>query len=111
MPCLKDPAKLSFVLLKHPNSSLPDIPTESNRLTANRMLRVKKVLQFLSEKLGVLLDPNCCGEKKVDSDGKRWHVKLYCNGKLINYRMTLASIKYVICKGGSSDLIFYYLEQ
>jgi hypothetical protein len=75
------------------------------------MLRVKKVLQFFSEKTGVLLDPECFGDKSGDDGEKRVYVDLFCNGKLINYRMTLASIKYVVCKGGSSDLVFYYLER
>lgn len=80
---IKDAAKLSFVLFKHPNSNLKEMPQEycllisTNRLSANRMLRIKKVIQYLGEKCGFAIDGRCCG-----CIGQGVYIELYCNGKV-----------------------------
>lgn len=46
----KEPAKISFVL--HPMEGLPPVVTDgNNRLNASRMLRVRKILAYISERI------------------------------------------------------------
>ncbi|KAJ3213199.1 hypothetical protein HDU67_003177 [Dinochytrium kinnereticum] len=52
---LKDPSKMSFILLPHPTSNLPDLPNNTNRLSSNRMLRIRKLLSYVVE--NVSIDP------------------------------------------------------
>ena len=87
---------------------LPEMPVDTNRLTANRMLRVRKVLQYLAEKSNLTLDSACIGSNDCI---KGMFIDLYCGGKMVRWTQTLASIKYVICKGGGPDLVFHYLER
>ncbi|KAI8899437.1 WD40-repeat-containing domain protein [Globomyces pollinis-pini] len=108
---IRDPAKLSFVLNRHPKSTLTEIPQDSNRLTANRMLRIRKVQGYIADKLGLRLDPQCDGSRATPSGGPLVYLDIFCNGKLLNYRDTLASIKYMICKGGGNELSFVYCER
>ncbi|KAJ3115834.1 hypothetical protein HDU96_011022 [Phlyctochytrium bullatum] len=52
---LKDPAKMSFVLLPHLGSGLPELPNNTNRLVSNRMLRIRKLLNYVAD--NVQMDP------------------------------------------------------
>lgn len=73
----KDPVKVSFIL--HPyQDSLPSIAAAdgNNRLNANRMLRVKKILAYVAERI----DPPSEAEQE-DPDALRpeEYLELYCN--------------------------------
>ena len=52
----------------------------NHRLTANRMLRVKKVIAYISKPLGLKLDPECMATRhdtcldKCDMDNTSQHV-------------------------------------
>ncbi|KAJ3189032.1 hypothetical protein HK101_009000 [Irineochytrium annulatum] len=50
---VRDPAKMSFVLVPHPNSNLPDLPNNTSRLSSNRMLRIRKLLNYVVENIGL----------------------------------------------------------
>lgn len=70
--------KISFVL--HPwQDSLPSITTTdgNNRLNANRMLRVKKILTYVAERI----DPTYSED---DSEGLKpeEYLELYCNDQV-----------------------------
>lgn len=58
----------------------------SNRLTANRMLRIRKVIQYLGDKINIQVDPACIGSAsssiKPDASKKSFYVDLYCQGKV-----------------------------
>jgi WD repeat-containing protein 48 len=73
----KDPVKVSFVL--HPyQDSLPSIATAdgNNRLNANRMLRVKKILAYVAERI----DPPADAENPDPNALKpEEYLELYCN--------------------------------
>ena len=71
---IKDPVKISFVL--HPMGDLlPLAPAEgNNRLNANRMLRVKKILAYVSERIEDLPE-----EPPADSLPPEQYLDLYCN--------------------------------
>jgi hypothetical protein len=86
------------------------MPGDTSRLTANRMIRIKKVLQYLAEHLNVSLDP-ACYESNIPKQSNSVYIELFCNGRLLYHRETLASVKYVLCKGGPADLCFQYLER
>lgn len=73
------------------------------------MLRIRKVIQYLADKTAITLDSLCVASPGALKAGI--FVELYCNDKLLNPRQTLATVKYIICKGGSPDLVFYYLER
>lgn len=73
----KEPVKVSFVLFPW-HDELPAIATAdgNNRLNANRMLRVKKILAYVAERI----DPVAEGETP-DPDALRpeEYLELYCN--------------------------------
>lgn len=70
----KDPVKISFVL--HPLGDLPVIAAAdgNNRLNANRMLRVRKILSYVAERIEA-------PEEESDPDALRpeEYLELYCN--------------------------------
>ncbi|KAI1480546.1 WD40 repeat-like protein [Daldinia eschscholtzii] len=99
----KDPVKVSFVL--HPwKDSLPSIATTdgNNRLNANRMLRVKKILAYVAERI----DPQP-EEPDPDALKPEEYLELYCNDQLLPNTMSLATLRAHIWKGGN-DVVLYY---
>lgn len=68
----KDPVKISFVL--HPMDGLPTVSTDgSSRLNANRMLRVKKILAYVAERIEPPPGPDDIQMSPED------YLELYCN--------------------------------
>lgn len=70
----KDPVKISFVL--HPMGDLPPVASAdgNNRLNANRMLRVKKILSYVAERIEQLPD-----EPEENPLKPEEYLELYCN--------------------------------
>ncbi|KAI1412447.1 WD40 repeat-like protein [Hypoxylon sp. FL1857] len=99
----KDPVKVSFVL--HPwRDSLPSIATAdgNNRLNANRMLRVKKILAYVAERIDPQPEEPEPGALKPEE-----YLELYCNDQLLPNTMSLATLRAHIWKGGN-DVVLYY---
>ncbi|KAL1924391.1 uncharacterized protein VTP21DRAFT_7426 [Calcarisporiella thermophila] len=48
---LREPMKIGFTLRPHEKSGMAELPNGNSRLTANRMLRVRKLLQYVVERL------------------------------------------------------------
>ncbi|RDA92557.1 hypothetical protein CP533_0922 [Ophiocordyceps camponoti-saundersi (nom. inval.)] len=98
----KDPVKVSFVL--HPMGDLPPIlPSDgTNRLNANRMLRVKKILSYVAEKMDEQME-----SQEPDGLMPEDYLELYCNDQLLNPTMSLTTIRAHVWKGGN-DIIMYY---
>ncbi|KAK0376686.1 WD domain-containing protein [Colletotrichum limetticola] len=100
---IKEPVKVSFVLQPWQNS-LPDIATTdgNNRLNANRMLRVKKILAYVAERI----DPQ---PENPEPDALLPHeyLELYCNEQLLPITMTLATLRAHIWKGGNDVQLHY----
>lgn len=73
----KDPVKVSFVLYPY-GDSLPSIATTdgNNRLNANRMLRVKKILAYVAERIDPPADPE---HPDPDALKPEEYLELYCN--------------------------------
>lgn len=70
----KEPVKISFVL--HPVGDLPVISAAdgNNRLNANRMLRVRKILSYVAERIESPEE-----EPEADSLRPDEYLELYCN--------------------------------
>ena len=73
----KDPVKISFVL--NPlDDLLPISPADgTNRLNANRMLRVKKILAYISERIEELPEEDGPDEMMPEE-----YLELYCNDQV-----------------------------
>ncbi|KAI0137191.1 WD domain-containing protein [Xylariales sp. AK1849] len=98
----KEPVKVSFVL--HPwQDSLPSIATAdgNNRLNANRMLRVRKILAYVAERIDPSLDDD------ENSLRPEEYLELYCNDQLLPNTMSLATLRAHVWKGGN-DVVLYY---
>ncbi|OAJ44557.1 hypothetical protein BDV3_002264 [Batrachochytrium dendrobatidis] len=103
-----DPPKISFVLQPHPESKLSEMPPGNGRLTANRMLRIKKVMEYVAEKLQIQIQP--VWKANWTSEGispPPIKLEIYCNDVLISSRMSLATVKYHIWKSGGDVLLVY----
>lgn len=78
----KEPVKVSFVLHPYPNSELPALATTdgNNRLNANKMLRVKKILAYVAERIDPTLEePENNPEQNPDALKPEDYLELYCN--------------------------------
>ena len=45
------------------------------------MLRIRKVIQYLAEKINILVHPSCIGSSSKSEDKGKF-IELYCNGKV-----------------------------
>ncbi|KAG0176969.1 hypothetical protein DFQ29_005417 [Apophysomyces sp. BC1021] len=91
----KETVKLTFILKRSENTSLPELPGgPSNRLLANRVLRVRKLIQYVAEKLNI--DP-------AHTD----KIELLCGDTVLAPTTTLATIKQHILKS-SGDIPLSY---
>ncbi|KAH8677760.1 WD domain-containing protein [Xylariales sp. PMI_506] len=99
----KDPVKVSFVLRPW-QDILPSIETTdgNNRLNANRMLRVKKILAYIAERIDPSLDDADENALKPEE-----YLELYCNDQLLPITMTLATLRAHVWKGGNDVVLFY----
>ncbi|KAK4204789.1 hypothetical protein QBC40DRAFT_272380 [Triangularia verruculosa] len=112
---VKDAVKVSFVLFPY-KGKLPEMPVAgdgNNRLNANRMLRVKKILGYVAERI----DPEWKEEvTKAEEEGREVradlmrpeeHLELWCNEKMLPLKMTLATLRTHVWRGGN-DIVLYY---
>ncbi|KAL8354053.1 hypothetical protein RB601_003755 [Gaeumannomyces tritici] len=101
----KDPVKVSFVL--HPwQDTLPHIATTdgNNRLNANRMLRVRKILAYVAERIDPPEDPE---NPDPDALKPEEYLELYCQDQLLPNSMSLATLRAHIWRGGN-DVVLHY---
>ncbi|KAL9608344.1 MAG: hypothetical protein Q9167_006816 [Letrouitia subvulpina] len=98
----KDIAKVAFALLPY-QDLLPNIASsEGARLNANRMLRAKKILFYVAERLEPpheLQGP--------DSLKPEEYLELYCQNQLVSPTTTLATLKAYVWKT-VGDVVLYY---
>ncbi|KKY14129.1 putative wd repeat protein [Diplodia seriata] len=98
----KEIVKVSFILEPYQNF-LPAIASDgNNRLNANRMLRARKIMAYVAERIEPppeQPDPNALRPEE--------YLELYCNNQLIPPTMTLATIRAHVWRGGG-DVILYY---
>ncbi|KAK0386850.1 hypothetical protein NLU13_5163 [Sarocladium strictum] len=98
----KEPVKVSFVL--HPIGDLVGITAAdgNNRLNANRMLRVKKILSYVAERIEAPEENPSENALKPEE-----YLELYCNDQLLAPTMTLATLRTHVWKGGN-DIVLHY---
>lgn len=88
------------------NSGPPPIPNGANnssRLNANRMLRAKKVLAYVAERI----DPPNPDEPETNAMPPEEYLELYCQKVLCPPNMTLATIRTHLWRT-SGDMVLYY---
>lgn len=101
---LKETVKVSFVLQPHETSNLPNISsTEGNsRLNANRMLRTKKILAYIAERI----EP--APEKPEDRPLRpEEYLELWCQGQLVSPNITLGTLRVHIWRTGGDVMLYY----
>ncbi|KAF2219090.1 hypothetical protein BDZ85DRAFT_59365 [Elsinoe ampelina] len=104
---IKDVVKISFVLDPW-KGELPIIATDgNNRLNANRMLRARKILAYVAERI----EPAPADGVYYDDEGQAVqpedYLELWCNNQRVPPKMTLATIRAHIWRGGG-DVSLYY---
>ncbi|CCC07315.1 hypothetical protein SMACR_02324 [Sordaria macrospora] len=101
----KDPVKVSFVLYPW-QDTLPAITVAdgNNRLNANRMLRVRKILAYVAERIDPPADPE---NPDPDAMKPEEYLELYCNEQLLPNTMSLATLRAHVWKGGN-DIVLHY---
>ncbi|KAF4447646.1 hypothetical protein F53441_8850 [Fusarium austroafricanum] len=99
----KEPVKVSFVLYPM-DDSLPAIASTdgNNRLNANRMLRVRKILSYVAERIEPPLE-----EPEENLMRPEEYLELYCNEQLLSPVTTLATLRTHLWKGGN-DIVLHY---
>ncbi|KAK0345076.1 hypothetical protein LTR59_004404 [Friedmanniomyces endolithicus] len=103
---VKDIVKISFVLEPW-QGMLPSIASDgNNRLNANRMLRGKKILAYVAERI----EPGPVPEGKEGEPAAlrpEEYLELWCQNQIVPTTMTLATIRSHLWRGGG-DIILYY---
>ncbi|TAQ85557.1 hypothetical protein B7494_g6106 [Chlorociboria aeruginascens] len=99
----KEPVKVSFILQPW-QDLLPSIagPDGNARLNANRMLRVKKILAYVAERIEIAPaepDPNALKPEEF--------LELYCYEQKLPITMTLATLRAHVWKGGADVMLYY----
>lgn len=98
----KEIVKVSFILEPYQNL-LPSIASDgNNRLNANRMLRARKILSYVAERIEPASELTGPDAMKPEE-----YLELYCQNQLISPTMTLASIRAHIWRGGGDVVLFY----
>lgn len=130
----KDPVKVSFVLHPAPNSGLPALVSSdgNNRLNANKMLRVKKILAYVAERIDPTPEADDAeqdAEQVTEALKPEEYLELYCNDQVsslfhgceripkvddllilfqqLPINMTLATLRAYIWKN-ANDVVLHY---
>lgn len=100
--------KVSFVLQPYENL-LPSIasPDGNARLNANRMLRAKKIMAYVAERIEAPADPEHPDPEGHDTLKPEEYLELYCQGQLVDPNTTLASLRVHVWRTGG-DVVLYY---
>jgi len=100
---IKEPVKVSFILQPW-QDLLPSIagPDGNSRLNANRMLRVKKILAYVAERIEA-------APEHVDPDALKpeEYLELYCYDQKLPISMSLATLRAHVWKGGADVMLYY----
>ncbi|KAL1855430.1 hypothetical protein Plec18170_004149 [Paecilomyces lecythidis] len=104
----KDIVKIAFTLKPYddllPHVVKPDpTNTNSSRLNANRMLRAKKILAYIAERI----ESPSPEAQQEDAMKPEEYLELYCQNTLIPHNMTLATIRTHIWRS-SGDMVLVY---
>ncbi|QIW98991.1 hypothetical protein AMS68_004509 [Peltaster fructicola] len=99
----KEIVKISFVLEPYPGSGLPEISSDNNnRLNANRMLRARKILAYVAERIEPQDDKEAANSLRPDE-----YLELWCQGQRVPNLMTLMTIRVQLWRS-SNDIVLMY---
>ncbi|KAI9809960.1 MAG: hypothetical protein M1825_000393 [Sarcosagium campestre] len=100
---LKETVKVSFVLLPY-EDLLPSIASADGnaRLNANRMLRARKILAYVAERMEFE-----AGQEGATTAKPEEFLELYCQDQLVSPTKTLSTLRAYVWKGGG-DVVLYY---
>ncbi|OUM65273.1 hypothetical protein PIROE2DRAFT_69119 [Piromyces sp. E2] len=111
--------KVNFVLKPYPGSDMPALPLGNNHLCANRMLRVRKIISYVVDKLNLskssqskvnkassisLSDLNTANVDGIKAEN--W-IEILCNDEVLDPSTTLATCRNHYSKT-SGDVILCY---
>lgn len=105
----KETSKVSFVLTPASDSALPGIASSDGnaRLNANRMLRSKKILAYVAERIEAPADPE--NPRPGDDLRPEEYMDLLCHGEVVPPNMTLATLRVHLWRTGG-DVVLNYRE-
>jgi len=93
----KDVTKMSFVLNSENEKKISNLPPSERRLSAFRILRVKKIIHYLSTKI------------KLDEGNPEQLLEILCNDQILPLNMNLGTIKMCIWKSSAElQLVYRY---
>ncbi|KAJ3040480.1 hypothetical protein HK097_002557, partial [Rhizophlyctis rosea] len=121
----REAAKMSFLLQAHPGSDLAELPGGNNRLSANKMLRVRKLLSYVAEKLGIPVPietyEGSDGDYGEEDEGKHQRggstnpdarpervLEMLCDGVVVSHKTTIMTLKQFYWRAGAGDLVLTY---
>ncbi|KAJ3412650.1 hypothetical protein HDV05_000400 [Chytridiales sp. JEL 0842] len=132
----REAPKLSFLMHAHPQSNLPELPNNTNRLSSNRMIRLRKLIAYVAEKIRVdppaelmelgklemrdsLKKEHGDGGEPVDGDDAEflegakalvkaeYYMELVCGDLPLSPKMTLATARHLVWKSGGEMTLHY----
>ncbi|BGP04746.1 hypothetical protein JCM10049v2_000548 [Rhodotorula toruloides] len=129
----KEPVKVSFILQPWKGEgyqSLPELPNNNARLTANRSLRVRKVCSYVADKLDLrrpsrapsIMDGGAASAEPSapqspapavgftlygDVFNPEKEIEILVNGEVLPTNVTLATVRHCMWKSGG-DVVFTY---
>jgi hypothetical protein len=92
MPEGREAPKISFSLDPHPETKWPPLPGKNNRLTCNRMLRLKKLVLYVQERI---------------PETRSVRLQILLDNQALGPNVSLAVAKYCFCKTPSSFALYY----
>jgi len=86
----RESVKMSFYLQPHPKSGLPALPADSNKLSAAKVLKIAKVVQYVEDRL-----PNL------------HPLQVMCGSTPLPPTMTLSAVRAFVWKSSDEMVLFY----
>ncbi|KAL8278770.1 hypothetical protein RQP46_008839 [Phenoliferia psychrophenolica] len=130
---VKDPVKISFVIqpwMDTVRAGLPELPNANARLTANRTLRIRKVMGYIADKLDLRESATASRAASISGDAvlhmsapptesshdregfiPERDLEILCGDVLMTGRMTLATARAFYWKQGGDLVLSYRLKQ
>ncbi|KAL3896591.1 MAG: hypothetical protein SGCHY_003974 [Lobulomycetales sp.] len=108
-PVNREPIKISFLLLPMEGSKLKELPNGANRLSANRMIRIRKLLGYVLQRVSVedTSESSKVSANETAQEKAERLLELVFEGKVVGLKTTLATLKFQVGKSGG-DLELRY---
>lgn len=117
--------KVTFVLMPIEGGGLNELPNGNARLTAARVLRMRKVIGYISQKLELepIEEPQQLTQPQAETQDETQtptptptrrmedEIELICNGTSIPWRMSLGAVKQWVWMKGGDVVINYQLKK